>query len=316
MKKNVLILISLLVINSKFVINSQTLNKEKFVSETEVTKILKFLASDELNGRDTGSEGIEKAAFFIEDEFRHNGMTPYFDTYRDSFDVDGVAAHNIVGFLKGNDKKLAEQFIIIGAHYDHIGILKEVNGDTIANGANDNAAGSTAVISLAKYFAKTKINKRSVLFVLFSAEEKGLAGSRHLAKILKKKNIDLYAMLNFEMIGVPMKDKPYKSYITGYDLSNIAKKINESGKPNLVGFSPKAKEYNLFQRSDNYSFYQEFKVPCHTISTFDFTNYDYYHHVDDEVSEMNYEFITSLVNDCVPVVSEMLNSSKKEIVLN
>ncbi|GAA4271378.1 M28 family metallopeptidase [Aquimarina gracilis] len=288
----------------------------KTTTSSEVKDIMSFLASDELAGRNTGSEGLEKAAQFIESEFKEFGLLPYFDTYRNVFDAKGTETFNVVGYLKGTDEKLAKEFIIIGAHFDHIGSGKDVNGDTIANGANDNAAGSTAVISLAKQFAQLKNNKRSILFVLFGAEEIGLLGSAHLAKVLKEKNLDLYTMVNFEMIGVPLNEKSYKAYITGYEISNMADKINEYVGSELIGFFSKAKEFQLFRRSDNYPFYSAFNVPCQTVSTFDFTNYSYYHHVDDEVSEMDFEFMTELINSFVPAITKMANSTHKEIKLN
>ncbi|WP_109435242.1 M20/M25/M40 family metallo-hydrolase [Aquimarina sp. AU119] len=323
MQKNIfIILIAIL-----FMSCNQTTTAQSQVKTTEdgglgktkvsdVADIMNFLASDELGGRDTGSEGLEKAAQFIEGEFKKYGIAPYFDTYRNAFDVKGTATYNMVGYLKGTDVTLSNEFIILGAHFDHIGTGKEVNGDTIANGANDNAAGSSAVISLAKQFAQLKNNKRSILFVLFGAEERGLLGSAHLAEVLKEKNINLYTMVNFEMIGVPLNDKSYKAYITGFEMSNMAQKINDYAGSELIGYLAKAKEFQLFRRSDNYPFYEQFKVPCQTISTFDFTNYDYYHHVDDEVSEMNFEFMAELINNCVPVIEKMANTTDKEIKLN
>ncbi|AXT56516.1 M20/M25/M40 family metallo-hydrolase [Aquimarina sp. AD1] len=314
MKQISLFIITLLFINCKEVTRAQSLASN--VAASDVESIMNFLASDELGGRDTGSEGLEKAAKFIEEEFKKSGIDPYFDSYLNTFDAKGTETYNVVGYLKGTDPDLAKQFVVIGAHFDHIGTGKEVNGDVIANGANDNAAGSTAVISLAKHFAKAKSNKRSILFVLFGAEERGLLGSSHLAKALKDKNLDLYTMVNFEMIGVPLNDKSYKAYITGYEISNMADKMNEYSGKELIGFLPKAKEFQLFRRSDNYPFYEKFKVPCQTISTFDFTNYEYYHHVDDEVSEMNFEFMAELINDCIPAITKILNTSTKEIKLN
>jgi len=314
MKQFILLLITFLFVNCKesTVAQSPTSN----ITSSEVKVVMDFLAGDELKGRDTGSEGLAKAAKFIESEFRKFGIAPYFDSYLDTFDAKGIETYNVVGYLKGTDPELAKEFVVVGGHFDHIGTGKEVKGDTIANGANDNAAGSTAVISLAKHFAQAKNNKRSVLFVLFGAEERGLLGSKHLAKVLKEKQMDLYAMVNFEMIGVPLNNKTYKAYITGYELSNMAKKMNEYAGKELIGFLPKAKEFQLFRRSDNYPFYEAFNVPCQTICTFDFTNYDYYHHVDDEVSEINFDFMAELINDCVPVIAKILNTPEKEIALN
>lgn len=292
--------------------SSKATNNYLATSE-KLEEILTYLASDDLKGRDTGSEGIEKAAVYIEAVFQENNIKPYFKTYRDSFNLKGTHAYNIVGFIEGNDTILKNEVIIIGAHYDHIGSAKKVGDDTIANGANDNAAGTSGVLEIAKYFATTKNNKRSIMIALFSAEEKGLKGSEHLAKKLKAENIDLYTMLNFEMIGVPFKDRPYDAFITGYELSNMSAKINEYTHSNLTGFSEVSKKYDLFKHSDNYAFYQEFKLPCQTISSCDLSNYDYYHHVDDEADKLDYNHMASLINKVIPAIEIMCNTPTKEI---
>jgi Zn-dependent M28 family amino/carboxypeptidase len=165
--------------------------KIDFAKEENVAKTLKFLASDENEGRDSGSKGIENASIFLENMMKELGIKPYFKTYRDTLSNFDKPAYNIVGFIEGNDPKLKSEFVIIGSHYDHIGKIAAVNGDEIANGANDNASGSTATSEVMKYFAKNKTNKRSLIFVFFSAEEKGLLGSKHLAKKLKTENLDL-----------------------------------------------------------------------------------------------------------------------------
>ncbi|MFI1745304.1 M28 family metallopeptidase [Thalassobellus sediminis] len=286
------------------------------VDEEEVKASLIYLASDELEGRNTGTVGIEKASVFIETLFKENDIKPYFETYRDSFNVKEVIGYNVVGYLEGNDVKLKNEFVILGAHYDHIGTIKAVNGDSIANGANDDASGTVAVLEWAKYFSKTKSNKRSMLFTLYSAEEMGLKGSEHLAKRLKAANLNLYTMLNFEMIGVPRAENEIMAYISGYEKSNMAKKLNEYGETKIISFFPKAKEFQLFKRSDNYPFYKAFKVPAHAISTFDFTNFDYYHHVDDEADKMDFEHMINFINKMIPALEGMINASEKEIKMN
>ncbi len=286
------------------------------LSEAAVKTELEFLTSDALMGRDTGSEGIQKAANYIEGILSKNNVKPYFATYKDSFAVKGASAYNVVGVLEGTDPILKKEYIIISAHYDHIGIINSVEGDSIANGANDDAAGSVAVLELAKYFGNLKQNKRSILFAFFSAEEKGLLGSKHLAKKLKGQNLDLYLNFNIEMIGVPMVGKDHKAYLTGYERSNFAEKFNEYSKEKVLGFLPKAKEFNLFMRSDNYSVYKEFNVPAQTISSFDFTNYNFYHHVSDEADKMDIPFMTDLIESIIPGIYIIVNSSEKEIKLN
>lgn len=286
------------------------------IAVNQVKEYVGFLTADELKGRSTGTKGIESAALFIESVFTKNKIKPYFETYRDSFNAKNLDGYNIVGFIEGNDPELKDEFVIIGAHYDHIGFSKVVGNDSIANGANDNASGTSAVLSLAKYLAKENTNKRSILVTLFSAEEMGLKGSEHLAKKLKKQNIDLYTMLNFEMIGVPFKDRAYDVFITGYELSNMSAKINEYTNSNFTGLSEVSQKYNLFTHSDNYPFYLEFKLPCQTISSCDLSNYDYYHHVDDEADKLDYKHMTSLIEKMIPVIEKICNSPLKEIKLN
>lgn len=295
--------------------SSKAINNYLATSE-ELEEIVTYLASDDLKGRDTGSEGIEKAAVYIETILQENNIKPYFKTYRDSFNLKGAHAYNIVGFIEGNDTALKNEIVIIGAHYDHIGSAKKVNNDSIANGANDNAAGTSGVLEIAEYFATTKSNKRSIMIALFSAEEKGLKGSEHLAEKLKAENIDLYTMLNFEMIGVPFKDRPYDAFVTGYELSNMSAKINAYTNSNLTGFSEVSKKYDLFKHSDNYAFYQAFKLPCQTISSCDLSNYDYYHHVDDEADKLDYNHMAGLINKMIPAIETICNTPTKEIRMN
>ncbi|MFK7782152.1 M28 family peptidase [Psychroserpens sp.] len=321
--KNILSLVLLLLIVS---CKSEPKIESIIITSNEVKEIVSYLASDDLRGRHAGTTEIDKAATYIESQFETLGIKPYFETYRDNFKIkDSINAFNVVGFIEGTDETLKNEVIILGAHYDHIGYgndarRKSSKGsitetDTIANGANDNAAGTSAVIAMAKYFATMKNNKRSIMFTLFSAEELGLLGSKHLAKRLKSQNLNLYTMVNFEMIGVPFKDRDYQAFLSGYDLSNMAQKINEYVGSNLIGSSEVAKKYNLFKQSDNYPFYEEFKLPCQTISSCDLSNYDYYHHADDEINELNYEFMASLINETIKGIEQMSISETKEIMM-
>ncbi|UJH66508.1 M28 family metallopeptidase [Allomuricauda sp. SCSIO 65647] len=274
---------------------------------------MNYLASDKLKGRDTGSEGIEMAARYIENRFKDYGVKPYFKTYRDTLSNYKKPAYNIVGMVLGSDSSLKDEFILIGAHYDHIGVTRPQNGDYIANGANDNASGTSTVLELARYFGTKKVNKRSLIFALFSAEEKGLLGSEHLAKKLKKMDLNLYTMLNFEMTGVPLRGKDYELFITGYDISNLAKVSNKYAGEKLIGYSSIAEENDLFKRSDNYPFHKVFGVPSHTFCGFDFTNFPHYHRPSDENSEMDFDHMARVVNKMIPVVEGIANAPNQEI---
>ncbi|TQD34356.1 M20/M25/M40 family metallo-hydrolase [Haloflavibacter putidus] len=284
--------------------------ENRFLEET-----LTYLASDELEGRKTGTEGIEKAAVYMENIFTESKLQPFFTTYRDSFKVKGQTGYNLVALKEGNDPELKEEYIVLGAHYDHIGkVKKDVDGDFIANGANDNAAGTTAVVALAKQFAQIE-TKRSILFVLFSAEEEGLEGSKHLAKKLDEAETDIYVLLNFEMIGVPLKGESYQAYLTGYEKSNLAEKFNHYAGEKVLGFFPKAQEFQLFKRSDNYPFYKYLNIPAQSLSTFDFSNYDYYHHVKDESDLMDFAHMRKLIESMSRGIEKMANTPEKEIYL-
>ncbi|MCD2259741.1 M28 family peptidase [Psychroserpens luteolus] len=286
------------------------------ISKDDVKKSMEYLASDELGGRATGSEGSEKAATFIENFFKKNGIQPYFESYRDSFQLGNVTGYNVVGMIEGNDPNLKDEFIILGGHYDHIGKGKVVDGDSIANGANDDASGTIAAMEFGRYFSKSKSNKRSILITLYDAEEMGLKGSAHLAKRLKENGMKAYTMINFEMIGVPREDGKSMSYMSGYDRSNFAPTLNKYAGEEIVGFFPKAKDFNLFMRSDNFPFFKELNMPAHAISTFDFTNFDYYHHVDDEADKMDYEHMANFINKMIPALEGMMNAPTKEVLLN
>ncbi len=295
---------------------SQTLEKSEYQPQKkQIEATIRYLSSDTLKGRDTGSEGIEKAAQYIESQFRDAGLQPYFKTYRDSFEYKGLIGYNIVAYKEGTDKTLKNEVIILGAHYDHIGIIQPQKGDSIANGANDDASGTAVVLELAKTLA-TKDTKRSLLFVLFSAEEKGLIGSRHLAKRLKKAPFSPVLMLNFEMLGVPMQTTDYDAYVTGYKKSNLASIFNNFAERKVLGYWKDEDRYQVFKRSDNYAFYTELKIPAHTLSSFNFVNFDQYHQVGDEIHRIDFDFMEQFIRATIPGIEGLANEGEPIVQLN
>lgn len=277
---------------------------------------MQMLASDRMEGRKTGTAGFDAAADYVIGELKKYGLKPYYNTYKAPLEGYEVEAYNVIAQIPGTHPEHKDEWIVIGAHLDHIGTAQEVNGDRIANGANDNAAGSIVILELARRLARVRRgNARSIMFVWFTAEESGLVGSRYLAKKLKGEGFNPYVMLNYEMLGVPMEGKDHKVYLTGYEKSNMAEVVNDYAGKKLVGFLPKAQEYQLFMRSDNLGFFQEFNIPAQTFSSFDFTNYAYYHHVDDEPKYIDYEFMSEVVADFVPVVTRLANTDGKVVIL-
>ena len=299
-----------------FVFAFQTYAQDTQFSNDLIEKHLFYLASDELLGRDTGSEGIELAAQYLEKHFKKHNIKPFYETYRDSFMVKNKHAYNIIAVVEGTDKKLKNELVMVGAHYDHIGIThKKVAGDSIVNGANDNAVSVVAVMKLAQHFAENP-PKRSVLFTLYSAEELGLLGSKHLAKRMKDENQNLHSVFNIEMIGVPMENVDYMAYLTGINKSNFAEIFNQAAEEKVLGYLEQADKMQLFKRSDNYPFYEQFGVPAHTVCTFDFQNYEFYHHPKDEAELMNIDHMNQLIYNFSLGIEGIANSKKDEVKMN
>ncbi|MGB1972094.1 MAG: M28 family metallopeptidase [Flavobacteriaceae bacterium] len=271
------------------------------ISLEETQRLLSTLADDEMLGRDLKSGGYFKAADFVSDYFKTHHIEPFYPDYRDSIKTKEGYTYNIVGRIGAYRSERST--ILIGAHLDHIGLV-EGQGDTIFNGANDNASGSTAVMQIARFLAQKKW-QQNIIVVLFAEEEKKLLGAQHLAMRLKEEDITLHYMVNFEMIGKTLTTGENQVYITGYQLSNMANVMNQIS-PNFVQFLPQAKEYNLFQRSDNYSFYEAFDIPAQTLSSFDFKNYAYYHNVEDEAEKMDIANMNAVIGTAAYTLSQLL----------
>lgn len=286
-------------------------------SEVELIESqLEILSSDEFQGRETGTKGLNKAADFISGYFESLELKPYYSTYKDIFYIkDSISAYNVSAYIEGSEAYLKRRPVIISAHYDHIGTSKSIDGDTIANGANDNASGAVGVMQLAKRLKDTK-PKRPILFVLFDAEEQGLIGSKYLALKFKSQDIKPYLIFNIEMIGVPMKDKKKQAYLTGYHKSNLPEYFNTYANKDALVYISELEKYNLFTKSDNYPFYQNLNIPAHTASSFDFTNYEYYHHVDDEYNLLDARHINSLVNLWKTPLLKIANHKNNLIKIN
>jgi hypothetical protein len=198
---------------------------------------------------------------------------------------------NITGMIKGKTKP--DEYVIFGGHYDHLGILKPMEGDSIANGADDDASGTTAVITLAKYYKKLNNNARSIIFVAFTAEEIGEYGSQYFATQVDPLKVS--AMFNIEMIGKASKFGENSAFITGYERSDFGKILQKNLDGTAFKFYPDPyTEQNLFYRSDNASL-ARVGVPAHTISTDQIDIDKYYHTVKDELSTLDVKNITSTI---------------------
>jgi Zn-dependent M28 family amino/carboxypeptidase len=203
-----------------------------------------------------------------------------------------VRMANVAGMIKGKSKP--DEFVVFSAHYDHIGIQqRKINGDSIANGADDDASGTTAVIELARYFKKMKNNSRTLIFVAFTAEEIGGFGSRYFSEQLNPDEV--VAMFNIEMIGKPSKWGPSFAFITGYEYSDFGDILQKNLAGTPFQFKPDPyPEQDLFYRSDNATL-ARLGVPAHTISTDQIDIDKYYHTVDDEIETLDLQNITTTI---------------------
>jgi len=275
-------------------LNSQTIN------ENAVKKHLYTLANDSMQGRKAGSPGIEKAAKYIEQQFSEIGLKPFnSSSFRQSFkhinsrseSKEELDLFNIIGLLEGTSLK--EEFVVISAHYDHLGQKKDGPGDFIYNGANDNATGVSAMIMLAEYFKKNKTNKRSILFVAFTAEEMGLIGSNYFGKTISAESI--IAGVNIEMIGKESPFGPKTAWLTGFERSSFGRIIQKNLSTSEYKLYPDPyKNFRLFFRSDNASL-ARLGVPAHTFSTSPMDKDLDYHQLSDEVETLEVKTITETI---------------------
>ncbi|NCT08895.1 MAG: M28 family peptidase [Flavobacteriia bacterium] len=281
-------------------INSETTKSNFFIDSLVVKKHLYILASDEMQGRETGTLGIEKAAKYIENEFKRIGLTTFegLNSYRQTFTFTNrrtnkdITTANIIGVLEGKSKK--NEYVIISAHYDHLGFKKTAGKlDSIYNGANDDASGVTAVLVLAEYFKKKNNNERTLVFVAFTGEEMGLIGSTQFGKGIDASKF--VAGINLEMIGKTPSFGPNTAWLTGFERSDFGKIIQK----NLVGtgyqlFPDPYDKFNLFFRSDNASL-ARLGVPSHTFSTTPIDVDKDYHQASDEATTLNMTVITQTI---------------------
>ena len=198
---------------------------------------------------------------------------------------------NIAGIIPGKTKP--NEYVIFSGHYDHLGIVTPVKGDSIANGADDDASGTTAVISLAKYYKKLNNNARTLIFVAFTAEEIGEFGSQYFAKTVDPDKV--VTMFNIEMIGKASKFGQNSAFITGFERSDFGKILQKNLEGTAFKFYPDPyPDQDLFYRSDNASL-ARVGVPAHTISTDQIDIDKLYHTVGDEFSTLDVNNITSTI---------------------
>ncbi len=286
---------------------------------------LGFLASDELHGRGSGTRDEHLAALYAASLFQSFGLEPAGEngTYIEHAPLpnplpERLAAHlkqhgfdqnertdtwNALAMLKGSDPAQSDQVILLTAHLDHLGLGEAVNGDSIYNGADDDASGTTAVIELARALSQGPKPKRSVLFVLFGSEELGGYGNKYFLEHPPVPLTQIVTNLEFEMIGRPDPALPNKTlWLTGYERSNLGPELAQHGAAITADPHPDQK---FFFRSDNIALAKT-GIVAQTVSSFGL--HKDYHQPSDEVSTIDFDFLTHSIQSMVEPVRWLANS--------
>lgn len=245
---------------------------------------VRFLASDLLEGRGTPSRGLDLAAEYIATQFDRIGLNPagedgFFQTttYKDRAGAE-QKVRNVIGILPGRDAKLKGTYLLVTAHYDHLGIRGTGEGDLIYNGANDDASGVAGMIETAAALARLKEKpKRTVVFIAFWGEERGLLGSNYYGKNPVFPLKDTLLQINLEQIGRTDDSEAARVNavsVTGLDYSDVGQVLERAGK--VLGTGVEKHPVNsdrFFLASDNLSLAMK-GVPAHTVCTaFEFVDY-------------------------------------------
>ncbi|WKN46232.1 M28 family peptidase [Tunicatimonas pelagia] len=223
-----------------------------------------------------------------------------------------VNTKNVVGVLEGTNPDLRNEYVVLSAHYDHIGANPQATGaeDSIYNGARDNALGTTALLSAAKYFSENP-PQRSVVFLAFTAEEKGLLGSQYYTKnpLVPMEQI----VFNLNTDGAGYNDTTKVTAI-GLERTSAQEAIASAAQSvGLAAIGDPVPEQNLYDRSDNVNF-AKLGVPSVTfspgITAFDAEIMKYYHQVTDEVGSLNFSYAEQYCEAFVQAAENIANLKK------
>jgi len=285
----------------------------------QITRLLGGLAHDSLEGRQTGTPGAWKAARFIASEMAQLGLQPAGDSgfiqkvplgtrvaangarrpvlLPSWADWDTVPAErrpwggNVIGVIPGSDRSLRNEYILLTAHYDHIGIGVPVAGDSINNGADDDASGVVTILEIARMLKAGPAPRRTVIVAAMTGEEMGLLGTNWFVRNPYRPLDQIVGNLEVEMIGRPdsLIGGFGKTWLTGYERSTLGEMLAEGGIPIVADPRP---DQRFFMRSDNIAFAYA-GIVAHTLSTFNL--HTDYHRPSDEIETMNLPHMLAVI---------------------
>jgi len=272
----------------------QEINTQQLLSD------IKYLSSDDLEGRKTGTEGNKLAQNFIKDRFVSIGLQPVNNSYEQVFEHVNTRsgeefenAVNLIGIIEGTTD--SEEFIVITAHYDHLG----VRGDDIYNGADDNASGTAGILAIAEYFSNQK-PENNLLFIAFDAEEQGLAGAYHFVDtpLIALKQITLN--VNLDMISTNFQNELYAVGTFHYPfLKPLVEEATASAPINvLFGYDSDDWSQNWTLASDHGPFHLQ-EIP---FIYFGVEDHEHYHQPTDVYDTINEEFFIQSVKAITDII--------------
>lgn len=307
------------------------------IDTTRVRRAISILAADSMEGRLTGSPGMERAARWLEQEYQAVGLVPAGDsgTYRQHIPLRSaqgpnatgrvrpapvesweawralpadqqLRTQNIAGLIRGSDPALRDEVVLVTAHYDHIGIGRAVDGDSINNGADDDASGNVALLEIARALQQGPRPRRTILFMSITGEEVGGIGTRwylqHPLLPLERTVVDL----NIEMIAHPdsIAGGFGRAWLTGYERSTLGDLLADNGIPLMPDPRP---GQSFFTRSDNAAF-ARIGIPAHSLSSFNLATP--YHHPKDEAATVNVAHMAEVIGATARAVRLLADGEK------
>jgi Zn-dependent M28 family amino/carboxypeptidase len=206
-------------------------------------------------------------------------------------EAERVVSYNVIGVLRGSDAALKDQIVVIGAHYDHLGVGTPVSGDSIFNGADDDASGVTAVLSVARALALAPAPKRTIVFMTTTGEEQGILGTQWYVKHPAFPIAQMVADMEVEMIGRPdsLAGGAGKAWLTGYERSTMGEMLKAENIPIVPDPYP---QMQFFQRSDNIVF-ARMGIPAHTLSSYNM--HTDYHAPSDDADKVDFGHMTEVI---------------------
>jgi len=292
--------------------------------DSEIRSEMEFLTDNELHGRGSATRDEHIAALFAASQFRALGLEPggdngtflqktalpdplpvrlqkYLSQYEDT---PRKETWNAIAILRGTSA--SSGVILLTAHLDHLGIGPAINGDTIYNGADDDASGTTAVLTLAHLLATGKRPRRTIVFALFGSEEIGGYGNRAFLQHPPVPLTSIVANLEFEMMGRPDPAVPAGTlWLTGYDRTNLGPELAKHGAHLVADPHPTEK---FFQRSDNYALARH-GIIAQTVSSFGL--HKDYHQPSDEIRTIDFPHMAQAIASIAAPIRWLANTNWK-----